>query len=78
MKRKKEGQGRGETNDETENDAPEDEIEGRLLAANEQEITLLTEQKEEVPGKKGKKLVEREITIPFTEMTEAKVMIRFK
>ena len=28
VKRKKEGQGRGETNDETENDAPEDEIEG--------------------------------------------------
>jgi hypothetical protein len=39
---------------------------------------LLTSQKEEVPGKKGKKLVEREITIPFTEITEAKVMIRFK
>ena len=58
--------------------ADKSKIEGRLLAANEQEITLLTEQKEEVPGKKGKKLVEREITIPFTEMTEAKVMIRFK
>jgi ribosome maturation factor RimP len=58
--------------------ADKSKIEGRLLAANEQEITLLTEQKEEVPGKKGKKLVEREITIPFTDMTEAKVMIRFK
>jgi hypothetical protein len=31
-----------------------------------------------VPGKKVKKLVEREITIPFTEIIEAKVMIRFK
>ncbi len=58
--------------------ADKSKIEGRLIAANEQEITLLTEQKEEVPGKKGKKLVEREITIPFIEMTEAKVMIRFK
>ena len=58
--------------------ADKSKIEGRLIAANEQELTLLTEQKEEVPGRKGKKLVEREITIPFTEMTEAKVMIRFK
>jgi len=58
--------------------ADKSKVEGQLIAANEQEITLLTQQKEEVPGKKGKKLVEREITIPFTEMTEAKVMIRFK
>jgi ribosome maturation factor RimP len=58
--------------------ADKSKIEGQLIAANEQEITLLTQQKEEVPGKKGKKLVEREIIIPFTEMTEAKVMIRFK
>jgi ribosome maturation factor RimP len=58
--------------------ADKSKIEGLLIAANEQEITLLTAQKEEVPGKKGKKLVERKITIPFTEMTEAKVMIRFK
>ena len=58
--------------------ADKSKVEGQLIAANEQEITLLTQQKEEVPGKKGKKLVEREIIIPFTEMTEAKVMIRFK
>jgi ribosome maturation factor RimP len=58
--------------------ADKSKIEGQLIAANEQEVTLLTQQKEEVPGKKGKKLVEREIIIPFTEMTEAKVMIRFK
>ena len=53
-------------------------VEGELVSANETELTLRTSQKEEVPGKKGKKLVEREITIPFTEITEAKVMIRFK
>lgn len=53
-------------------------IEGELIAADETGITLKTEQKEEVPGKKGKKLVEREIHIAFTDMAEAKVLIRFK
>jgi ribosome maturation factor RimP len=53
-------------------------VEGELVSANETELTLRTSQKEEVPGKKGKKLVERDITIPFSEITEAKVMIRFK
>jgi len=53
-------------------------IEGELMAADESGITLKTEQKEEVPGKKGKKLVEREIVIAFADMAEAKVLIRFK
>jgi hypothetical protein len=48
------------------------------MAADEAGITLKTEQKEEVPGKKGKKLVEREIVIAFADMAEAKVLIRFK
>jgi ribosome maturation factor RimP len=58
--------------------ADKSKTEGELIAATEHDLTLLTSQKEEVPGKKGKKLVEREITIPFSEITEAKVMIRFK
>ena len=53
-------------------------IEGELLAATETGITLKTSQKEEVPGKKGKKIVEREITLDYSELGEAKVMIRFK
>ncbi len=53
-------------------------IEGELMTADESGITLKTEQKEEVPGKKGKKLVEREIVIAFADMAEAKVLIRFK
>lgn len=53
-------------------------IEGELIAADEIGITLKTEQKEEVPGKKGKKLVERELTFAFADMAEAKVLIRFK
>jgi hypothetical protein len=39
---------------------------------------LKTAQKEEVPGKKGKKLVEREIALSYAEIAEAKIMIRFK
>jgi ribosome maturation factor RimP len=58
--------------------ADKSKTEGELVAASEHDVTLLTSQKEEVPGKKGKKLVEREITIPFADITEAKVMIRFK
>jgi ribosome maturation factor RimP len=58
--------------------ADKSKTEGELIAATESDITLLTSQKEEVPGKKGKKLVEREVTIPYSEISEAKVMIRFK
>ena len=53
-------------------------IEGELLAATESGITLKTAQKEEVPGKKGKKLVEREINLEYADIAEAKIMIRFK
>jgi ribosome maturation factor RimP len=58
--------------------ADKSKTEGELIAATESDITLLTSQKEEVPGKKGKKLVEREVTIPYSKISEAKVMIRFK
>jgi ribosome maturation factor RimP len=53
-------------------------IEGELIGATETGITLKTSQKEEVPGKKGKKLVEREINLEYAEIAEAKIMIRFK
>lgn len=53
-------------------------VEGELIAADETAITLKTAQKEEVPGKKGKKLVEREINLEYAEIAEAKIMIRFK
>lgn len=53
-------------------------VEGELIAADETAITLKTAQKEEVPGKKGKKLVEREVNLEYAEIAEAKIMIRFK
>jgi ribosome maturation factor RimP len=58
--------------------ADKTKIEGELIAATDEGITLKTSQKEEVPGKKGKKLVEREIGLSYAEIAEAKIMIRFK
>ena len=58
--------------------ADKTKIEGELVGATETGITLKTAQKEEVPGKKGKKLVEREINLEYAEIAEAKIMIRFK
>lgn len=52
--------------------------EGELLAVNEDAITLLVEVKEEIPGKKKKQLVEREIAIPFSEIEQTKIVIQFK
>ncbi len=53
-------------------------LEGELLAVNEQAIQLLTQVKEEVPGKKGKKLIDKEITLPFEEIDQTKIVIQFK
>jgi ribosome maturation factor RimP len=53
-------------------------VEGPLLRADEKGIVLHTAAKEEVPGKKGKKLVEREVEIPFDQITETKIVVQFK
>jgi len=52
--------------------------EGILLAADDNGIVIKTSQKEEVPGKKGKKLVERDVLIPMAEIAETKIVIVFK
>ena len=53
-------------------------IEGTLQSANELGVKLLTASKEVLPGEKKKTLVEKEITIPFTEISETKIVISFK
>lgn len=53
-------------------------LEGILLAADDNGIVIKTSQKEEVPGKKGKKLVERDVLIPMAEIAETKIVISFK
>jgi ribosome maturation factor RimP len=52
--------------------------EGLLQSASESGITLLTASKEEIPGTKKKTMVEREKQIPFTDITETKIVISFK
>lgn len=52
--------------------------EGVLTAADENSVTLLAKIKEEVPGKKGKKLVEKELIFAFDQIKEAKIVISFK
>lgn len=53
-------------------------LEGTMTAANEEAVTVLTKSKEEVEGKKGKKWVEREITLPYDQIIETKITISFK
>lgn len=55
-----------------------DKTEGVLAACNDQTVTVNTTTKEEVPGKKGKKWVDRSIEIPFETIKEAKIKINFK
>lgn len=53
-------------------------IEGQMSAATETEISVITQSKEEVPGKKGKKLVERTVLVPYSNIKETKIVISFK
>ena len=52
--------------------------EGLLTNVSDHGVAILTKNKEEVEGKKGKKWVERSIEIPFEQIKEAKVVISFK
>jgi len=53
-------------------------IEGELMAVTNDDIKLRFEIKEQVPGKKTKQLVEKEIIIPFAEIDQTKIVIQFK
>jgi ribosome maturation factor RimP len=52
--------------------------EALLAEANEEGIKLTYSVKEEVPGKKGKKLVEKEEALAYSDIKETKVIISFK
>ena len=52
--------------------------EGTLTNTDDNGITILAKIKEEVPGKKGKKLVEKELSFAFDQIKEAKIVISFK
>lgn len=52
-------------------------IEGELVAANDEAITLQWKTREPKPVGKGKVTVEKEAVLPYGEIVEAKVMITF-
>jgi len=58
--------------------ADKTKLEGTLMNVGENGIVVHTSTKEEVPGKKGKKLVERDNDIPFSEIVDTKIVISFK
>jgi ribosome maturation factor RimP len=55
-----------------------EKVEGLLKAADENHMTLEVKVKEEIPGKKGKKWVEKELNISYPDVIETKVVISFK
>ncbi len=55
----------------------EEKIEGELVAANDENCTLTWSAREPKTIGKGKVTVQKEVTIPYKEIVEAKVMITF-
>lgn len=58
--------------------AGDEEIEGELRQADDQKITLFTQRKERVEGKKKRILVEEELVLTYPEIKQAKIKINFK
>ena len=54
------------------------ELEGELIAADEEMIKIKEEKKERVEGKKKKELIELEHTFKYPEIKQAKIKIIFK
>lgn len=52
-------------------------LEGKLVAINEQEITLTWKERQPKPLGKGKITVQKEAKVPISTIVEAKVMIKF-
>jgi ribosome maturation factor RimP len=53
-------------------------FEGVLKEVGETQITLHTRNKEDVPGKKSKQWVERDLLVAFEHIETAKIVIQFK
>lgn len=54
------------------------EVEGELVAADQDGIKLHTKRKERVPGKKKKITIEEDLELSYTEVRQAKIKINFK
>jgi ribosome maturation factor RimP len=55
----------------------DEKIEGELISANEENCTLTWSSREPKPVGKGKVTVQKEATVPYKDIMEAKVMITF-
>ena len=55
----------------------DEKIEGELIAANDENCTLTWSAREPKPVGKGKVTVQKEATLPYKDIMEAKVMITF-
>ena len=55
----------------------DEKIEGELIAANDENCTLTWSAREPKPVGKGKVTVQKEATLPYKDIVEAKVMITF-
>ena len=55
----------------------DEKMEGELTAANEENCTLIWSAREPKPVGKGKITVQKEATLPYKDIMEAKVMITF-
>jgi ribosome maturation factor RimP len=53
-------------------------VEGILVSSDDEKIVIHTRTREEVPGKKGKKWVERDEEVAFDTISETKIVISFK
>jgi len=54
------------------------EVEGELIAADQDGIKLHTKRKERVPGKKKKRTIEEDLELTYAEVRQAKIKINFK
>ncbi len=53
-------------------------VEGELVAATEENVTIKTREKQRIEGRKSKEWVEEETTYAFTDLDWTKVQISFK
>jgi hypothetical protein len=53
-------------------------IEGELVAATEEEITVRTTRKERIEGRKKKETIIEDQVVPMEQIKETKIIISFK
>jgi len=52
-------------------------VEGKLVAAIEQQIEIEQKSREKIEGQKGKQLITRQVNLPFEKIKETRIIIKF-